>query len=296
MLGTQPQKSICFSCWDRDSVSYVRSILINIIVISILYFLWLIISMITHPPKFTPSLVEGMSAIKIISVFIQFITLVYSCITLAKYKKHNDHQRSHVLTWAKVELVLLIIQFLLLVISFILAFLQIIAFIESYNYNNDTAFFALTLCFMFIWLFFTTWEIYMLFMVFSDGETEDHSRSLRKQTQRVKSAPVYHDEEEKNIVHKNDEDDFIQPTARTGYIDESSNQNDNVKQPQIVESRPMDGYEDDFLGPSNMQGGYLNDSEDSKNKDREDPQFYQSGVDNQAIVVNKKNDPSDNAF
>ena len=203
------------------------------------------------------------------------------------------------MTWAKVELVLLIIQFLLLVTSFILAFLQIIEYIESYNYNNDTAFFALTMCFMFIWIFFTTWEIYMLFMVFSDGETEDHSRSLRKQTQKVKTAPVYFEnDQEKNIEVKNDEDDFIQPTARTGYIDESSNQNDNVKQPEIVESRnePMEGYEDDFLGPSNMQGGYLNDSEDSRNKEREDPQFYGSGADNQAIVLNKKDDPRDNAF
>lgn len=273
-MDDQGTKAVCFSCMFRESPEYVKAVLNGISIITIITLIWIIFTFIFRVPKFDTDMNIVMSVIRILSILIQFITLVYTCVTLSKYKKSNDPQEGYVITYAKVEIALLSIQFFLLVCVFIHAFMAIVNFIESYQVNNDTAFFAFSKVFTMLCLLWTTWELYMLVMMLYHPVDPNRNSHFRVADQRV-VAPVYIPKDE---PEDGDEDDLpVMNTKGGGYIGESSRDEEQgpvqIYQPK---AEAGDAEEDDFLVPNVGDNGYLDDS-DSTEKLAAQPQYYKPG-------------------
>lgn len=293
MKGYEPEKNICYSLCPQHNVKFHRSAMLYIMLISIVTLIWMIFAMIFRPPKFGSGLATADSVLSIIALILIVIILLYTFINYRKYGKNENPDSDHIQTYKKVALALLILNFLILIVMFVVLFLMIIMFIENYEYNLDTAWIAVKACVMLICLFAVVWEIYLIVMLFLEGEKP--RVHVPTKTKVVKSTPVYTNTTAQNNIeyqedgHEGFEDDFMGMNVQGGkYIGDSTSQASDQKDPQIGPKK-VDGNEDDFFGPNMNQGNgqYVNDNTKQDN----DAQFYQEGTQNPNL--NKKGNDKD---
>lgn len=277
-MDDQGTKAVCFSCWFRESPEYVKAILNTISVISIVTLIWIIFTFIFRSPKFGSDMAIVGSLMRILSLIIQFVTLVYTCMTLSKFKKNNDPLEGYVMTYAKVEIGILGFQLFLLFGMIIHTFLTIVDYLESYDFDFDTAFFAFSKVILTFCTLLTVWELYMLVMVLYRPVDPNRNSQFRS-TARVKESPIIIPKEAE--PESGDEDDLpVMNTKGGAYIGDSTN-NDTVKpkDPQVFapEQSAQDAEEDDFLMPTAGNNlAYLDDS-DSTERNDQPAQFYKPG-------------------
>lgn len=296
MKGYEPEKFLCYSMCPQHNVKYHRTAISYVLRITIITLIWIIFTMIYKPPKFNHDIEIAGSLFRIFSLILQLVILIYSFMTFFKYGKKENPDENYVKTYAKVTIGLLAFQFLLLVILFILFFLQVIKFIEEYEYDFDVVFLGISRAVMIICLFATAWEIYLLSMFLLEGETL--RQTVPKQTKVIKATPVYTNTDVNNNIEYEEngiegaEDDFMGMNVQGGqYIGETSSNVLDQKAPEVKAERvdPIEGNEDDFFGPKMDQGDqYM--SEGDKKKDNE-AQFYQTDNPNQDL--NKKGQDND---
>lgn len=293
MKGYEPEKYICYSLCPQHDVKFHRTVMSYIIGISILTLIWMIFAMIFRPPKFDNDLATAGSVLSIIALILIVLIFVYTLINYYKYGKNENPDSDHIQTYKKVILVLLILSFLILVGMFIVLFLMIIMFIENYDYNLDTAWVAFKAVVMLICLFATVWEIYLVVMLFVEGEKP--RIHVPTKTKVIKSTPVYtNTTAQNNIEYQQEgqdgfEDDFMGMNVQGGkYIGDSTSQASDQKDPQLGPKK-VEGNEDDFFGPNMDQGNdqYVNENTKKDN----DAQFYPE--ENQNPDLNKKGNDKD---
>lgn len=254
--------------------------------ISIITLIWNIFSMIFRPPGFEDGLETTISLMRIFGFILTFFILVYTWITFCKYGKNENPDEDYVKMWGKVTLVMLCLVFLFYIITFIFFFLTIIKFIENYDYNLDTTWLAISQAVLLLCIFLTIWEIYLVIMIFLEGEQPRTQRP--KKTKVIKSTPVYTNTKDDNIVYEQNEgfeDDFMGMNLQGGgYIGDSSKQSDPAPQ---LGAKQGQAKEDDFFGPRmDQENQYINEN-DNKN---DGAQYYQTDKPNQDMNKGKKND------
>ena len=286
MQNFEPEKNLCYSMYPHNNVVYHTKALRIITVFSGLTLLWIIISMIIRPPKFEDSLGTAGSVFRILSLIIQFFIFAYTMSTKYKYAKNENPDEDYIKMWAKVTLVLLIIQFLFLIIMFILFFLLIIKFIENYEYDLDTVWMAVSRAIMLICLFITVWEIYLVILIFLEGEKPRIYKPTK--TKVIKSTPVYTNTTAQNNIEYQEEgfeDDFMGMNVQGGkYIGDSSQQSEPTPQ---LGPKKVEGNEDDFFGPRLDQGDQYMDPNSKKD---DGAQYYQTDNPNAGLNKQKKDD------
>ena len=292
MKGYEPEKNLCYSLCPQHNVKFHRTVMSYIMRISIVTLIWIIFSMIFRPPKFSNSLQTADSVLGIIALVLIFVILVYTFMNFYKYGKSENPDEDYIQTFKKVILVLLILNFLLLIGMFVVLYLMIIMFIENYDYNLDTAWIGVKAAVMLICLFAVAWQIYLVVMLFLEGEKPRIHTPTK--TKVIKSTPVYTNTTANNNIEYQEEgqdgfeDDFMGMNVQGGkYIGDSTSQESDQKNPQLGPKK-AEGNEDDFFGPNMDQGNEQYVNEPTKNDN--DAQFYQDDNQNPNLTKKEKGD------